>query len=301
MCYQSFVKVDLELNHDSPGWLLSALNSGSWFAVDRYNWAKARGRLKSDSGRVFEEAKIRYETTLRGYVDDWIASGYGNGDRDVEHPRSRNIEILSVGGSLGDLPNGVQAANRFLKRNPPTPHFRRDGGLTLTFPGEEISLDADDPTADAEREAARYFAMFLISDWRFRITRCAGIGCGIYYLRERPRAFYKRKTYCASCRNKQTAMARTAKKRVEAKDKLYGFAAKKFGRQIAGDQNWAEDVALKRDIASYLDRRVRAGARLDRKVELRSLYPRGIQVNWVSLRKNASGIEKAVRDLNATR
>jgi len=251
---------------------------------------------------IYIDAERKFESLVRQYMDEWISTGLGFTPGE-EFPRRRNIEALMAQGHPGGRRNAAQAARYYLNANPPTAQLLRDGGLHLVFPLESFRLDGNDnPLVDAEEEAVRLFAAFLVSDLRFNIAKCQNSDCGVYYLRKKPRSLYKRRTYCLSCRSKQTAMSRTRDKRMKAARKLYDLAARKFGSQITDNPEWKKDLRLKHKIAAHLDRMVNQGKSCVPGVTLKAIYPNGIKVNWVSLNKNASEIQRAVKELKrATR
>jgi hypothetical protein len=212
---------------------------------------------------------------LRKWIDEWLESGRDQGD--LESPQTRSFKKAH---------NVGQAAYEFTDRR----KIRFMGWLQnlelwLTLPSEGDSLIAGDT-------ARQNLVFFLLSDLRFRLAKCRREGCGRYFVLTHWKRTYKRGTLCSEhqrLRSLESAAQATAKDRHRAEEKLYELTAKRFGRRIRSNDNWAQDAALKEQLVECLNSEISADPELSR------VYRAGVTKKWLSWAKNRRGIEAAVR------
>ncbi|HUA97197.1 MAG TPA: hypothetical protein VMA34_02605 [Terracidiphilus sp.] len=119
--------------------------------------------------------------TLRGLVDEWIASGY---DGEIETPGKRHLSS-----SL------QRRLNDYWAKHPASVTVMVKGDLSISLALWKSLTD----TADFATEAAlRLFTEFLGSELKNAIGKCVRDGCGVYFTRERMREIYKRGAFCAA-------------------------------------------------------------------------------------------------------
>jgi hypothetical protein len=223
-----------------------------------------------------------YVRLLRGYVDLWLATGVNKG---VDTPGSRRPVP-----EISHIVERVVTANRVL------PVALKDGySLTIVAvqPPSRRSKSAQDEWI-VHQAAERCFVDMLMSDWRLKIAKCSGPACGMYFRLGKWNQRYEQGTRCRDC--KQTQEQEGIQKRVEAnrlqaKQAIYAFVAKRFARYIVPGKEWYRDGELKSRIALVLNTHFR------RDPLFKSLYPSGVTGKWVeagrSRTKNWLCIERA--------
>jgi hypothetical protein len=95
-------------------------------------------------------------------------------------------------------------------------------GLQIVYSTFGPTEQTDPLSGRAEREADRFFAWFLVSRLHSRLGKCRR--CGRYKVNTQ--TFYKRGTYCRSCRMRVGAAELTKKKREDRQAKRVLFVRK---------------------------------------------------------------------------
>ena len=223
-----------------------------------------------------------YVRQLRGYVDLWLATG-----------RKKSVDTP---GSRRPVPEISHIVERVITANRVLPVALKDGYslaiVAVPSPGRR-SRSAQDQWI-VQQAAERCFVDMLMSDWRLKIARCCDPSCGMYFRLGKWNQPYEQGTRCPRCKQTQEQDAiqeRVEANRLQARQAIYAFAAKRFARQIVPGEAWYRDAALKRKIAAALN------AHFRRDPLFKALYPGGITGKWVeagrSRTKNWLCIERA--------
>jgi hypothetical protein len=186
-------------------------------------------RIRPSLGGVLCDEEVALRDRLRSLVDAWIDSGIG--DQQTECPRDR-----SLNGSFAQPSREPEilrnVANGVLSRHPPFLSALDNGSISLDMSvglGVYGNLSRN-PTVNhskAEDEADRLFTFFILSEERFKIARCRR--CGVYYFLSRPRAIYKRGSFCRKCKSAECAIKRTKETREREFSELITAAASACG------------------------------------------------------------------------
>jgi hypothetical protein len=221
-----------------------------------------------------DDDDVYASVALRAWVDEWLNSGRTPEGVEDARERSFNFAPHNVG----------QAADDFTKR----------WKIRLAPSSQRIKLKVEpDPLFRHSHEdrATERLILFLLSDLRFKLAKCRIESCGQYFILNHWKRTYKRGTLCATCqrlRSLQSAAQSTAEARHRAEEKLYELAAKRFGRRLQSNDNWAQDAALNEQMIEYLNSEIKANA------ELSKVYPKDITKKWLGWEKNQMSIEAAV-------
>jgi hypothetical protein len=151
------------------------------------------------SGEAYAAAEKLLMETLLGYVDDWLASGKTSDGRGgyFEEPRKRRLSLAAQ-----------EAVTRYLADPERRPQFLVLEGnrIGAVFAEEKPQrVGADDPMAEAKKEADRLLVHFLESDARWKIARCSY--CKKLFYPKRIQELYKRGAECEACRSKASMAA----------------------------------------------------------------------------------------------
>jgi hypothetical protein len=225
-----------------------------------------------------------YVRVLRGYVDLWLATGQKKG---VDTPGARRPVP-----EISHIVERVVIASRVL------PAAFKDG-YSLTIVAVDSPWRPSRAAQDkwiVERSAERCFVDMLMSDFRLKIAKCAGQACGIYFRLGKWNQRYDQGTRCPNCKQTQEQDAiqkRVEANRLQAKQAIHAFVAKRFARHIVPGKEWYRDAPLKRKIASAINAHFRGDPLF------KALYPVGITGKWVeagrSRTKNWLCIERAMQ------
>lgn len=233
-----------------------------------------------------EQVVVEFLRTLRGLVDQWIASGkQAEGE---EEPWGRNIEA-----STPAHPRPItDVLVEYREKNPPRVLIGGDGRFDIAMEPLRISAwPSPPPKLEDTLERARDFAIFIFvqlldSPSRERLFRCDR--CGKYFVHGRaPRRYIKQGTYCL----RKTCKRSAAKKRMESTrnkrtDEMVTFSSEVWPRwkpDFGPRSKWVADrvISRTRDIA----------VKLGKKSE--NPYPR-ITGRWVTTHQ--AEIEKKVKE-----
>jgi hypothetical protein len=223
-----------------------------------------------------------YVGLLRTYVDLWLATGRRKG---VDTPGSRR-----------PVPEISHIVERVITANRVLPVALKDGyslAIVAVQPPGRRSKSTPDKWI-VKQAAERCFVDMLMSDSRLKIAKCSDPVCGRYFRLGKWNQPYEHGTRCPEC--KQTQEQNAIQKRVEAnrlqvKQAIYVFVARRFARHIVPGKEWYRDADLKRRIASALNTHFLGDPRF------KAVYPSGITGKWVeagrSRTKNWLCIERA--------
>jgi len=145
--------------------------------------------------REYKRAQRQLRRQLRAYVDEWLDSGLRSDGR--EEPLHRSFTAPRAGW------RGVQL---YLQGCPPVPLLDESGNIDWYFQHHDYNRWGDqDPTIQAEHDAAQRFLRFLQSEWKYKLAKCRR--CGTYFAgTRRLHKIYKRGTHCKECASKATAI-----------------------------------------------------------------------------------------------
>ena len=177
--------------------------------------------FKPAPGADYIEAGEQFTVNLKRYVDQWIGSGF-NPDGS-EEPFKRDLNRMA----LGDRQDLGVFLNRWLDANHARSILFSTGEIrqSYTWRSSFTVEDKKTPAAEADDELARQLIFFLQSPLRGNLTQCAKPSCRIYYVRNKLRQYYKRSTFCATCRSSASARRRMEEKRGGARDRALATAA----------------------------------------------------------------------------
>lgn len=253
------------------GTLLTDLNGDSELGLFRV----ADG--STDEEKALEEITCEaYRELLRFCVDEWLESGFSS-DRALEEPIKRRLSRLDKMQNHFCDTEARRLMQRWLDTHPRRVCVDPTGELYF----EE--REAEERNSWSADERAKYAAgrtlISLMSDRRkWTLSKCAQ--CDDYYLREKPREYYNRQTYCASCRGRATAMRRMKEKRKAESDKVMHSAIDAF-------TEWSKLKKSTREIKFKGDLRAFIAGKIQRFGKTRT---------WVS--RNFAEIEKKARNRN---
>lgn len=203
----------------SWGTLLADLNGDSELGLFRV----ADG--STDEEKALKEITCKaYRELLRFCVDEWLESGFSR-DRALEEPIKRRLSRLDEMQNRFCDTEASRLMQLWLDTHPRRVCVYPTGELYFE---ERKTEERDSWSADERaKDAAGRTLISLMSDRRkWTLSKCAL--CGEYYVREKPREYYKRQTYCASCRGRATAMRRMKEKRQVESDQLMRSAIDAF-------------------------------------------------------------------------
>jgi hypothetical protein len=176
---------------------LVTLNRQRNFKREREHFRSLDGSIP-DLDEAFDIISDALPSHLARHTDAWITSGR-NVQQVWEQPRVRKLDFKGLNRIKGWL------------------NLQQSSTITVSEQNGKISLNLSDfayeglpiaePEEYAEEEAARMFLWLLNEqELRYAIAKCDE--CGRFYFRLKPRAFYKRATFCADCRHKASVRRR---------------------------------------------------------------------------------------------
>ena len=237
---------------------------------------------------------------LREWVDEWLGSGRSaQGDS----PASRNAAGAPGAGGAVYSYSQKYPVSLLLTGSGLEPWWNlidpsQTTAWTLAQPKHTKPLPLGSryaPDISAEDKAAEVLTLFLLSDLRFSLAKCAE--CGTYFVLSLQRQnVYKRGTLCLSCKGlgrQQSIVSATLKARRLAAQKLFDAVASSFGRKITKSTDWTKERLLRAKIVEKLN------ALVERDRSLQTIYPTPLTDRWLAREKNQQGITEAISKLNA--
>jgi hypothetical protein len=276
------------INVVRPEDVINALNAEA-LDPDVYRSVIARRRssgrtvadlLRSDSSRKeFDQPGPPVTTTrLRQLVDEWIATGLTSGE---ESPWDRKLARTNV---------AVAAVKNCAAANPCTLYFHDETAELVLCVGVAPRSRRDlFPFDWALAEADRLFTgMMSAGEWKYQVCKCAYPPCGSYFLHPKPRAAYRRGTFCSRKHQRRaSADAITKSLRSDLYHDLLAHAAELLTEWKKGP-GWHDDKALKSRLAAEVSRLFNEKPRYQ-------AVGQGVKVNWVT--RHRLEIEKRRREL----
>jgi len=208
-----------------------------------------------------EAAAATLQEQLRRRLDEWITSGcHPDGS---EEPRMRSINRIEevIYRSGNDQPDEFLRDWYLLSR---------EIGARVKFgPSDkaivELKLAAPDtmnPNA-SWFEAGTLIVKLVMSDLRFRISKCREPKCGKYFLlpESRVKKTYVNGIYCSTRHNRAASAAkRTRDRRKSCMEKQIHWAAEKLASELPARRRsvvaWHEDLVLVQKIVQAVNRRL---------------------------------------------
>lgn len=204
--------------------MLAALNGSYDFGRDRRALA-VLFRLTPAGEEQYEIASQEFRNLLRQYVDMWLETGREPDSTERPCGRRPTMEIAAiVSGYLRThpalpvnfdkgyrvaIPFRIESFPSLQPKEPATFRQLPGGGRARIVEGEH------EPCKDVMEHAQRLFVGMLFQEWAMRIAKCRRRQCGRYYVLNKPRAVYKRGTFCRRCSSLQSAAERTTARRRE--------------------------------------------------------------------------------------
>jgi len=193
---------------------------------------------------AYQKARESFRALLRTYVDEWIETGRkSNG---MERPADRGLGD----GVIPKAPVAMAAVARFTRNLPVL--FRPEGGLQIFF----APYNGNGALSElAEREAARFFAWFFVSDWRNTVVKCRKPDCGRYFAIKNIQHLYKRGTFCRNHSSAKSAWTITAEKRQKKRELLLRLATAAVKRHQKQGSRERRERPLKYYVTDYVNDR----------------------------------------------
>jgi hypothetical protein len=248
----------------TPDLLLAALNGDYDYGQYRRTWAVRFG-LTAAKAKEYVRTNQDFRQLLCSYVDMWLETGRERVGTDRPSTRKPTMDIQAiVNGYLRTHPalplrfeKGYQVAIPFhLTTFPAMRHKRLVPKKLIPSIGLVRSVrGTHQPLKDVKDDVQRLFVGMLFAEWSMRIAKCRRIQCGRYYILNKPRAFYKRGTFCRRCSSSVSAAQRTTIQRRSQHEMRVRMAAKAYVEWEARDSKKRRRLgSLKEYIASELRR-----------------------------------------------
>jgi hypothetical protein len=169
-----------------------------------------------DIKKAIAEYSASLTSRLTQHVGDWVGSGYQSGGTG-EEPFTRRISSAVQSDIVGWINHDIGEFTRVSETGEADYGLLRhsfNAGLVNYEPDEQAALHA------------RQMLFWLLSDSRLKyaIARCHA--CKHFYVRAKPRRFYKRETFCPGCRKKCSTDRRMKKVRSRKKEAMINRAAR---------------------------------------------------------------------------
>jgi hypothetical protein len=249
---------------------LDAINSGEVFVSTHKAWNHflvRKGRRpwrRPPTPLAYQKATEAFRTLLRHYIDEWIDTGRAADGMESPADRGLGESERPHAPKVLEAASGATGVLHVV--------FKNEGGLEVFFCPYKAGCSLREL---AKREAARYCAWFIASDWRNTVVKCRKLSCGRYFAIKNTRHLYKRGTYCRHHSSEKSAEAVTKEKRQRKRTLLQQLAVTAVEQHQKLSATDKKEHVLKYYVADYVNQRTPAA--------MKSIAPKSpITGKWVT-------------------